>query len=259
MRHASFRSVMFAVARRTIHNVFTNPALLAPSLIFPLFFFAAFAGGLSRVEEVPGFDFPPGYTAFQFVYVLLQSAAFAGVFTGFGVARDFEIGFARRLLLAAPRREAVIAGYALAALARSAFTMLVVTAVALIAGMNVGGDGVDLFGLYGLAVVMNVAASLWAVGMAMRVRSLQGGPAMQVPVFLTLFLAPVYVPLALLTGWIHAVASVNPATALFNAGRDLIAGQSGEIAIAFAIGFGLIAVFALWSLRSLRRAEAVGG
>jgi ABC-2 type transport system permease protein len=33
---------------------------------------------------------------------------------------------------------------------------------------------------------------------------------MQMPVFLILFFAPVYVPLALLTGWIHAVATVNP-------------------------------------------------
>ena len=53
---------------------------------------------------MPGFDFPSGYTAFQFVFVLLQSAAFGGVFTGFAIARDFECGFARRLLLAAPHR-----------------------------------------------------------------------------------------------------------------------------------------------------------
>ena len=60
-----------------------NPAFLLPSIIFPLFFFTAFAGGLSSVGNVPGFDFPSGYTAFQFVFVLLQSAAFGGVFTGF--------------------------------------------------------------------------------------------------------------------------------------------------------------------------------
>ena len=48
--------------------------LLLPSLIFPLFFFIAFAGGLSNVGNVPGFDFPSGYTAFQFVFVLLQAA-----------------------------------------------------------------------------------------------------------------------------------------------------------------------------------------
>ena len=56
---------------------------------------------------MPGFDFPSGYTAFQFVFVLLQSAAFGGVFTGFGIARDFETGFAHRYLLAAdqPQRD----------------------------------------------------------------------------------------------------------------------------------------------------------
>ena len=94
------------VAWRTLHNAFTNPSLLLPSIVFPLFFFVAFAGGLSRVEDVRGFEYGAGYTAFQFVFVLLQSAAFGGVFTGFGIARDFESGFARRLLLAAPNRMA---------------------------------------------------------------------------------------------------------------------------------------------------------
>ena len=65
---------------------------------------------------MPGFDFPSGYTAFQFVFVLLQASAFGGVFTGFGIAADFESGFARRLMLAAPNRLGILAGYALAAL-----------------------------------------------------------------------------------------------------------------------------------------------
>jgi ABC-2 type transport system permease protein len=259
MTRSRNRSVALSVAWRSIHNAFTNPALLVPSLIFPLFFFTAFAGGLSRVGSVPGFNFAGGYTAFQFVFVLIQSSAFGGVFTGFAVARDFEMGFGRRLLLAAPRREAIVAGYAMAALVRALFTMFVITVVALIAGMNVGGNGIDLFGLYGLAVLVNVAASLWAVGVALRVRTIQGGPAMQVPVFLTLFLAPVYVPLGLLSGWIHTVASINPATALLGAGRDLIAGQPAEIGAAVAIALGLIAAFAVWSLGGLRRAEAAGG
>jgi ABC-2 type transport system permease protein len=152
-----------------------------------------------------------------------------------------------------------VAGYLLSGLTRAAFTMVVITAVALITGMQIDGSGVDLFGLYGLALVVYLAASLWAVGVALRVRTIQGGPLMQVPVFLTLFLAPVYLPLSLLSGWIHSVASVNPATAFLDAGRDLIAGRASGIGVAFAIGLGLVAVFGLWSLRSLRSAEAVGG
>jgi ABC-2 type transport system permease protein len=255
---ARFRSVTLAVAWRSIHNVFHNPALILPSVIFPLFFFVAFAGGLARVGDIPGFNYDPGYTAFQFAFVLIQSSAFGGVFTGFGIARDFEMGFGRRLMLAAPRREAIVVGYILAAAVRAAFTMVVVTVVALLAGANINGGGVDLFGLYGLAVLVNLAAALWACGVALRIRSIQGGPLMQVPVFLLLFLAPVYVPLDLLTGWIHSVASVNPFTARLGAARDLIAGDASTVGVAIAIAAGLIALFGFWALRSLRSAEAAG-
>jgi ABC-2 type transport system permease protein len=252
-------AVALAVAWRVLHNVFTNPTLLIPSIVFPLFFFTAFAGGLSRVSDVRGFDYEPGYTGFQFVFVLLQSAAFGGVFTGFGIARDFESGFARRLLLASARRSGIVLGYVLAAIVRWATTASVLTLVAVLAGMAVGGGPVDLFGLYGLALVLNLAATLWAAGVAMRLRTMQAGPVMQMPVFLILFFAPVYVPIELLHGWIEAVASVNPTTALLEAGRSLLAGEPEDVALAFAGAFSLVAGFALWALRGLRRAEAAGG
>src|SRR3990170_7982184 len=118
--------------------------------MFPLFFFTSFAGGLSRVGNTPGFDFPSGYTAFQFAFVLLQASAFGGVFTGFSIARDFESGFGRRLMLAAPNRVAIVGGYAMAALVRTAFIWVILTAVALLVGMQVGGGAVDLVGLYTL-------------------------------------------------------------------------------------------------------------
>jgi ABC-2 type transport system permease protein len=254
----SFWSVAFAVAWRVLHNVFTTPSLLFPSLVFPLFFFTAFAGGLSRIDNIPGFDFPAGYTAFQFVFVLLQSAAFGGVFTGFGVARDFEYGFARRLLLAAPRRGGIIAGYAIAALARWVVTATILTTVAVIAGMQVGGNGIDLFALYALALIVSLAGTLWATGVAMRLRTIQAGPVMQLPVFLLLFFAPVYVPLDLLSGWLHAVASVNPVTAMMEAGRSLIAGDPQDVALAFALAFALAGAFTFWAQRGLRAAERAG-
>jgi ABC-2 type transport system permease protein len=251
-------AVARAVAWRSIHNFLTNPAFFFPAILFPLFFLVSFAGGLAAIGEVPGFDFPSGYTAFQFVFVLLQSAAFGGVFTGFAIARDFETGFGRRYMLAASNRNGIVVGYGIAALFRALFTWTVLTVVALAAGMQIDGSGVDLFGLFLLAILLNVAATLWATGVAMRIRSIQGGPLMQLPVFLILFVAPVYVPLELLSGWIHAVASVNPITALLEAGRGLISGDPTVIALAFAIAIALGLLFTLWSRGGLRSAEAAG-
>jgi ABC-type multidrug transport system permease subunit len=251
-------SVALGVGWRTLHNVFTTPSLLLPSILFPLFFFTAFAGGLAQVSRLPGFDFPSGYTAFQFVFVLLQSAAFQGVFIGFSIARDFEHGFARRLFIAAPHRSAVVAGYALASLGRWAFTISILTVIALLSHMTVGGDGIDLVALYSLGLVLNMAALLWATGIAMRFRTMQSGPLMQLPVFLILFFAPVYVPLSLLSGWLHAVAVVNPITRLLEAGRGLLDGHPTEVGLAFASAVGLVLVFGIWALRGVRNAEAAG-
>ena len=251
--------VVSGVARRTLKNALTNPQIVLPTMLFPLFFFTAFAGGLSQLRHVPGFDFPPGYTAFQFVFVLLQSAAFSGVFTGFGIARDFEGGFAKRLLLGAPRRVGIVLGYGLAALCRWAVVATVLTIVAFAVGMKVGGGAVDLFGLYGLAILVNFCGFFWAGGLAMRFRTIQAAPLMQMPVFLVLFFAPVYVPLDLLTGWIEAVATVNPLTYVLETGRGFVAGDPPHVLGAFAIAIGMGVAFWWWAFLGLRRAEAAGG
>jgi ABC-2 type transport system permease protein len=255
----AYRSVALGVAWRTTHNAFTTPNILIPSLAFPFFFFAAFVGGLSQLSSLPGFDFPAGYTAFQFVFVLLQSAAFGGVFTGFGIARDFEHGFARRLMLAAPYRSAIIVGYGLAALARWALTATLLTIVALILRMDVSGSGVDVVGLFFLALLVNICALGWSAGVATRLRTMQAGPAMQMPVFLILFFAPVYVPLTLLSGWIHTVATFNPVTYFLEAGRGFISGEPEYVAGAFATALCLGILAAFWAVRGMRRAEAAGG
>jgi ABC-2 type transport system permease protein len=254
----STMNVIRGVSWRTLKNALTNPQILLPTMLFPLFFFTAFAGGLSQVSKIPGFDFPPGYTAFQFVFVLLQSAAFSGVFTGFGVARDFEGGFAKRLLLAAPRRGGIVIGYAFAAFVRWSIVAVLLTLIAFIVGMNVGGGAVDLAGLYVLAALVNFCGFFWAGGIAMRFRTIQAGPLMQMPVFLILFFAPVYVPLDLLQGWIHGVATLNPLTYILETGRGFVAGDAPHIAGAFAIAIGLGLLFWIWAFRGLRNAEAAG-
>jgi ABC-2 type transport system permease protein len=257
MSRAGFWSVALAVGWRNAHNFFTNPAMIVPAMLFPLFFFTAFAGGLSRVDSVPGFDYDAGYTTFVYGFVLLQASTFGGIFTGFSIARDFESGFSRRLMLAAPRRGGIVAGYWLAAVVRAIFTVTVITAVALVAGLEIDGNAVDLAGLYTLAVVVNAGAMLFGSGVAMRLRTMQAGPAMQTPAFLFLFLTPVWVPYDLLTGWVQAAASVNPLTLVLESGRGFLTGDPTEVLPAFAVALVLAAVTVLWARGGLRSAERV--
>src|SRR4029078_9038813 len=117
-------------------------------------------------------------------------------------------------MLAAPNRLGILFGYALSAMMRAAIVGVLLFTVAIATGMQVHGDGVDLFGLVVLALLVNFTAGMWAAGVAMRLRTIQAGPAMQMPVFIVLFLAPVYVPLDLLAGWGEAGARRNPVPTL---------------------------------------------
>ena len=190
--------------------------------------------------------------------MLCQSAAFGGVFSGFSIAADFQFGFGRRLLLATPHRSALSSATGSSPCSAPPITLGVVTLVGLAVGMNIDGGGLDLFGMYGLAAIINITGLLFAAGVALRFRSLQATPLMQVPVFLFLFLAPVYVPRELLGGWVHAVAPFNPATHVMETVRDLVAGQGSDYLATLAVIVALLALVTVFMFRGLRQAEAAG-
>jgi ABC-2 type transport system permease protein len=254
VRHAR---ASWAIAWRLLSKMLRNPAFLLPSMLMPVFFFTAFAGGLVAVSNSPGFDYP-SYTTFQYVFVLIQSAVFGGVFAGFSIAADFEQGFARRMLLATSNRNAMIVGYAIGALFRALIVWTVVTVVAVISGAELLGSGLDLLGIAVIAILMNIAALLFAAGMAMRLRTMQAAPLIQLPAFLLIMTAPVYVPRELIEGWVATVADFNPMTAVLEAGRSLVIGAPAETFLAIGIAAGLIAAMATWAWTGLRRAEAAG-
>ena len=160
-------------------------------------------------------------------------------------------------MLAASNRSGIILGYAIASLVRVTTTGALVTVLALLTGIPISG-GFDLFGLIGLAVLVNVAATLFGAGVAMLLRTQQAGPVIRTPIFLVLFLAPVFVPMNLLAGWLEAVARLNPFTTILDAARGFLAGEPTGVLPAYAIGFALILVFALWALFGLRSAERAG-
>jgi ABC-2 type transport system permease protein len=252
-----YLSAALGVSWRYLHNLYTRPSMFIPSLVFPLFFLAAFAGGLSVVGDAPNFGYYD-FTAFQFCFILIQASTLAGVFAGFSIASDFEQGMGRRMMMATAHRSSIVLGYTLGAAARLVVTWTVVTGAALLGGMEVAGGGLDLAGIYSIALLSNIAALLFAAGIALRFRSIQAGPLMQLPVFIILFLAPVYVPQELLTGWIEPTASVNPITALLNAARSLMAGEPTGVLTAFAVVVGMIALMAVWALSGMRKAETAG-
>jgi ABC-2 type transport system permease protein len=250
-------STSLAIAKRHLRKIRQDPGLFMPTIVLPLFFFAAFAGGLSAVGETKGFDYP-SYTSFVFVFTLFQGVSYCGVFTGFALADDLESGFARRILLNTANRVAIVTGYALAALAQAVVNASVLFGVGAVSGMEISGSVPQILVMFAIAMVLNVAIMMFAAGLALRLRSNQAGSLMLTPVFIGLFLAPVYVPRELLSGWLASAADWNPLTPLFEAARGLLVGDPVSVGLAFACAGGLAAVLGLWALTGLHSAEKSG-
>jgi ABC-2 type transport system permease protein len=247
-------SVALAIAQRSTRKLRKSSAFAIIPTMIPLFFFASFTGALSSLGETPGFDYYD-FTAFEFVFVLYQAAMYVGIFTSFEIARDFQTGIGRRLMSATPQRMAIVAGYVISALGRGVIAVAVVWAVALITGMPVRGDVLEIAGIVALALLLNVATTLYGAGIALRFRSTAAGALVLIPVFMGMFLTPVFTPRDQLSDWLEAAASVNPLTAMIEAGRGFLADDPVSVGISLAAGLGLVIVFAAWAASGMRKAE----
>ena len=89
--------------------------------------------------------------------------------------RTSSAGFARRLMLAAPDRRGILAGYALAALVRALIVGMLLFASRSRRACRSAEEASTRRAVV-LALLVNLAALLFAAGVAMRLRTIQAGP-----------------------------------------------------------------------------------
>ena len=100
---------------------------------------------------------------------------------------------------------------------------------------------VGLATLYAAAIGLSTAAAGWGLGIAYRFRDMHGASFMQLTLFLLMFLSSAQTPLSIMTGWLHTVARVNPATNILRLSRQ---GFLGDVTWNGVWG-GLVAVTGL--------------
>lgn len=211
--------VTWSIAARSLKLIPRLPSTFIPSLIMPVFLTIAFTGAFSGLVLLP--RFPADEIINWFLpMTIVQGAAFAGVTTGMGVARDLENGFYDRLLSSPASRAALMAGPLVASVLRGLLPFGLLLAAAPFVGADFPGG---LLGIGTLAVAclgIALVAGGWALGLALRFKTMQAAPLMQTGIFLVLFLSTAQMPIELLTGWLHNVARFNPMTNVFELARQ---------------------------------------
>ncbi len=254
MRHVSPYAVTWAIAERSLKVIPRLPSTFIPSLVMPVFLTIAFAGPFASLVNLPAF---PATKIIDWVIPMttIQGAAFAGVTTGMAIARDLENGFYDRFLMSPASRTAIVAGPLLASMLRALLPLVLLLIVAVIGGAHFSGGlaGVGTLAIACLGIAL--AAGGWALGLALRFKTYQIAPLMQVGIFLTAFLSTAQMPMDLLTGWLHAVARVNPMTNVLALGRAGFLGDvtwsvmwPGLLSLA-----GMVAVLVLFAYRGMQK------
>jgi ABC-2 type transport system permease protein len=234
------------MAGRSVVRLIRQPAMIVPSVIFPLFLLAVNAGGLDSATEIPGFP-TDSYITFALGFTFIQAAIFSTMNAGQGLAQDIENGFFSRLALTPMRPSALLVGQLAGLVLLGQFQTLTYLAVGLVAGAHIsaGAGGVLVLAL----LVSIISVGFGGIGLVMAIRT-GSGEAVQgmFPLmFVLLFFSSMALPRDLIAqDWYRTLATINPVSYLIEAIRSLmITGWNGE---ALALGFGVAIALAIGSI-----------
>ena len=246
------------LARRSVVRTLRQPAMVVPSLVFPLLLLSINSSGLETATHLPGF---PTDSYFQFALAIpfVQGALFSANSAGTNIASDIESGFLNRLSLTPLRRLALMMGQLTGILALGLIQAVTFVVVGLIFG-----DGIQA-GVGGVMVILllslTISLAFGCIGAFVALRSGSGEAVQGVfPLFFAaLFLSSMALPRDLIEiEWFRTVADWNPVSYMLEGIRSLVI--DGWDAEALALGFGCaagVAVIALAAAGSALRTRMV--
>ncbi len=242
-----------ALMRRGLNEILRVPGGSLPGVLAPTIFMLGLTAAFGKAANLPGFS-ADDFRTFIVPVGMLQGAGFTGAATGVNLARDIERGWFDRLLLAPTRRPVLLAGVVGSACLRSLLPAGFLLAVALALGVDWPGI-VEIALAAVLVMGLAAAAACYATVLALRFRTQQAAPLMQVGAFVSILFTTSYVPRDLLSGWLRTIADVNPVTHVLEGVRQ---GFVGDVAWAttwpalLALA-GLVGVFGGLAVRGMRR------
>jgi len=242
-----------ALTARAMNEVLRVPGGAIPGILAPTIFMLGLSSVFGEAARLPGFT-AEDFRTYIVPVGLLQGAAFAGAATGVNMARDIERGWFDRLLLAPQPRGVVLAGLVSSAAFRSLLPGTFLVVVALVLGVHLPsflGIVLTIVLVMGLAAVM----ACWGSVVALRFRTQQAAPLIQILGFVAVLFTTAYAPFALLTPWLRAIAHVNPVTYVLEGIRQGFVGDVtwADTWPALLAVVGLLVLLGAWAVRSMRR------
>ena len=236
----SFPLQVYLLVVRSLTTLLRTPEALLPPVAISIFFLVIYQSTLGKASS-----FIPGIGGSYLGFILPLSIV-SGSLSGSGIAaqnlvRDIERGYFDKLLLTPVRRAALLLAPILAGAVILGIQAAVVVSVGLILGLKPATGFLGILAVIGLGVLLGIGFAGFTVSAALGSGSAAATQGASFLFFPLTFLAPTFVPLSLLSGWLEVAAKINPITYVLEAMRALLnTGWDGK-----AIGTSILACLAL--------------
>jgi ABC-2 type transport system permease protein len=214
-------SSIFTVAEMEARKIRHDSTELWMRSIQPALWLLIFGEVLSSVRGLV----PSNYTYLEYISpgILAQSVLFVSIFYGITIVWERDVGLLTKLLSTPSPRAAIIIGKALAAGVRGIFQGVVIFALALIIGVNLNFEVLNIIGVFAIVVLLAMCFSSLSMVLASYFRTrdkMMGiGQAITMPLF---FASSAIYPASLMPYWLRDLSYVNPLSYVVDALRSLL-------------------------------------
>jgi ABC-2 type transport system permease protein len=168
---------------------------------------------------------PGGFSYIQYIApgVLAQSVLFIAIFYGITIVWERDVGLLTKLLSTPSPRISVVVGKALAAGVRGIFQGIMIFALALVIGVNLRFDPLDVAGVLFVSVLFAMCFASLSMTLASflktRDRMMGIGQVITMPLF---FASNAIYPISLMPAWLQTISVYNPLSYVVDGMRAML-------------------------------------
>lgn len=219
---APFLEQISLVTWQNLLTIFRRPAALIPPVAISLFFLVIYNSTLGEAAS-----FIPNLGANSYLGFILPLSIVSASLSGAGIAaqnlvRNIESGYFDKLLLTPISRSALLTGTILSGAVILGLQAALVLGVAVLMGMRIETGFAGALAVIGMSVLLGLGFAGFTMSAALGSGNAAVTQSASFVFFPLTFLAPTFVPLELLSGWLRVAAQLNPITYVLEAMRAII-------------------------------------
>lgn len=209
------RAVIMLGARE-VRLALRTPAYLIPNLVVPIFFYFVTLGSLKAFANQSGVENFEGFLLPMALIFAVQGGS-----AGLNMVADIESGYFDKLLLTPASRLSLLVGAMAADFLRIMAQAVIVLLIAVAAGLSFETGVPGAIALVFIASLFGLAYSGIGFAVALKTGNAQATQSMWFLFMPLMFLTTLFAPKEALSGWLSAVATVNPMTYILQGMRAL--------------------------------------